>query len=271
MSEQLCDRKGLILAVNAGSSSLKISLYRNTSDVSSTEISSDPVELVLVSNITDISAPPALFSLSTRNHDVGSEIKKEPIDSIHDHTSAFVYFLDTLQEKAGIDRSQIVHVCHRVVHGGDFYEPVVITNESYHHIERLSDLAPLYVTSGAIFLRRLTYISRRHNGAALSVIQACIDALSNANSIAYFDTSFHRAIPAHIASYAIDQTIAKQRGLKKYGFHGLSCEWLVIVNPRNIINGLKSILPSSDAYILRTVSAYMKKVSIIHIHCIRTC
>jgi acetate kinase len=65
----------------------------------------------------------------------------------------------------------------------------------------------------------------RHNGSALSVIKACFEALPNANSIAYFDTAFHRSIPPHIASYAIDQDVAKKRGLKKYGFHGLSCKW----------------------------------------------
>lgn len=66
--------------------------------------------------------------------------------------------------------------------------------------------------------------ARRHNGSALSVIKACIEALPNANSIAYFDTAFHRSIPAHIASYAIAQDVASKRGLKKYGFHGLSCK-----------------------------------------------
>ena len=55
------------------------------------------------------------------------------------------------------------------------------------------------------------------------MIKACIDALPNASSIAYFDTSFHRTIPEHITMYAIRQDIAKRRGLKKYGFHGLSC------------------------------------------------
>ena len=58
-------------------------------------------------------------------------------------------------------------------------------------------------------------------------MKACIDALPSSQSIAYFDTSFHRSIPPHIANYAIDQTIAKKRGLKKYGFHGLSCTCIV--------------------------------------------
>ena len=70
-------------------------------------------------------------------------------------------------------------------------------------------------------------IIRRHNGAALSVIEACITHLPHANSIAFFDTAFHRPIPAHISSCAIDQTIAQRKGLKKYGFHGLSCTVLL--------------------------------------------
>ena len=69
--------------------------------------------------------------------------KKQNVETIHDHTTAFAYFLDYLKQEANIDRSQIVHICHRVVHGGDYFEPVVITTESFHHIERLSDLAPL--------------------------------------------------------------------------------------------------------------------------------
>ncbi|KAI0091342.1 acetate and butyrate kinase [Irpex rosettiformis] len=213
------NRKGLILAVNAGSSSLKISLYRNIENgTSHSQITSEPVELLLVSNITNISAPPASFSFTLGAHHTGHQVKKEPVDSIRDHTSAFAHFLDYLKDEAKIDRSEIVHVCHRVVHGGDYFEPVVITSESYDHIERLSDLAPL------------------HNGAALSVIKTCIEILPSATSIAYFDTSFHRSMPPYIASYAIDQTIAKKRGLKKYGFHGLSY-----------------------AYILRAVAAYLKR------------
>ncbi|KAI0696786.1 acetate and butyrate kinase [Cytidiella melzeri] len=216
MSNKPCDRNGLILAVNAGSSSLKISLFRNADDASSA--SSEPVELLLESNISNISSPPAYFSFSLSAHSSGREVHKEPVDSVHDHTSAFTHFLNYLQDQASIDRSQIAHICHRVVHGGDCFEPINITKDNYHYIEQLTDLAPL------------------HNGAALSVIKACSDALPNASSIAYFDTSFHRTIPAHIASYAIDQKIAKKRGLKKYGFHGLSY-----------------------AYILRAVSAYLKK------------
>ncbi|KAH9945235.1 acetate and butyrate kinase [Epithele typhae] len=202
MAETPASRLGLILAANAGSSSLKISLFRRRPAPSGSPL--DAVELLLTSTITNISAPPALFSFSPASYGEGREAKKEPARDIKDHASAFAHFLDYLKREASTDRDQIVHICHRVVHGGDCFKPVVITDESYHHIERLSDLAPL------------------HNGGALSVMKACLAALPAANSIAYFDTSFHATIPAHVSMYMINQDIAEKRGLRKYGFHGLS-------------------------------------------------
>ncbi|EEB99361.1 hypothetical protein MPER_00973, partial [Moniliophthora perniciosa FA553] len=114
-----------------------------------------------------------------------------------------------LRKEASIDANDVVHICHRIVHGGDYHDPVVINNETYHHIEKLSDLAPL------------------HNGSALAVVKSCVNDLPDANSIAFFDTAFHRSIPPHIASYPIDQATAKKRGLKKYGFHGLSYGYIL--------------------------------------------
>lgn len=146
MTGKAASRNSLILSVNAGSSSLKISLYRFVSSYTGMQTSAgtaEPVELLLVSNITNISAPPASFSFSLAAHESGREAKKEPVASIHGHASAFAHFLNYLKREASIDKSQIANVCHRVVHGGDYFEPVVITNESYEHIERLSDLAPL--------------------------------------------------------------------------------------------------------------------------------
>ena len=76
--------------------------------------------------------------------------------------------------------------------------------------------------------RELTIARDRHNGGALSVMKACISALPNANSIAYFDTSFHSTMAPCVSMYMIRQDIAKKRGLKKYGFHGLSCKNILI-------------------------------------------
>lgn len=142
MPEHRVPKDGLILAVNAGSSSLKISLFRRT-NTRAAQSSLDVVELLVMSSITGISSPPASFSFQLASHKQGREAKKQSLDGIEDHTSAFYYFLDHLQNESKIRRESIVHVCHRVVHGGDFYEPVIIDSESFRHIEDLSDLAPL--------------------------------------------------------------------------------------------------------------------------------
>ncbi|KAF7985627.1 hypothetical protein HWV62_2127 [Athelia sp. TMB] len=202
------EKKGHILSVNSGSSSLKISLYRL-----SQQSNGEPIELLITSSISNISSPPAKFTFEP----VSGKSQEGEVDSIKDHTSAFAHFLDSLKKEASINRDDIAHVCHRVVHGGDYTGPVIISEDSFRHIEELTDLAPL------------------HNGAALSVIKACIEALPKSNSIAYFDSAFHRSIPRHISTYAIDYKVAEQKGLKKYGFH--------------------------DAFILRSVAAYLQKPS----------
>ncbi|KAG9315294.1 Acetokinase family-domain-containing protein [Chiua virens] len=203
----------LILAVNAGSSSLKISLYKWTLE------DSTPC-LLLTSTISSISSPPAKVTFKHAGLSTGQAPASDPPEpSIRDHESAFSYFLDRLKEDgASIDRQQIKHVCHRVVHGGDYTEPTVISEQSFHHIETLSDLAPL------------------HNGAALSVIAACLKVLPHAVSIAFFDTAFHKDLPPHVSTYAIDQKIARERGLRKYGFHGLSCKYIHHERQRSELN-----------------------------------
>jgi acetate kinase len=137
-------KHGLILSVNAGSSSLKISLFRLSNQSRSTRGDHEPITLLLTSSISNLSSPPAKFSFDCPS--LGDKgVKEEDVSSINDHASAFAHFLDCLKGEASIDRDEIVRVCHRVVHGGDHTEPVIISNESYHHIEKLSDLAPLYV------------------------------------------------------------------------------------------------------------------------------
>ncbi|KAI5994314.1 Acetokinase family-domain-containing protein [Pisolithus marmoratus] len=206
----------LILAVNAGSSSLKISLFQR-------QANDQLPRLILTSSTSSISSPPAKFSfkvVDVPGSELTSSGHKESAEAdIRDHESAFGHFIDKLaryaedlkqatqaagEDRLNLDLDQIRNVCHRVVHGGEYAEPVVITEETYHHIERLSDLAPL------------------HNGAALRVIHAAISILPNSRSIAFFDTAFHKHLPAHVVAYAIDQNVARKRGLRKYGFHGLS-------------------------------------------------
>jgi acetate kinase len=119
----------LILSANAGSSSLKLSLYSVVGH-------HNGVNLVLTSTISSISSSPAKFSF-------GDDVTNDPVDGIQDHASAFAHFLEKLRSLASIDSTRIRFICHRVVHGGDYTQPVEITELAYHHIEKLSGLAPL--------------------------------------------------------------------------------------------------------------------------------
>lgn len=141
----LSPEKDLVLSVNAGSSSLKISLYSVSShrEEDHDYASPEPVTLLLTSAISSITAPPATFSFQLVSPADAESLKNVPVESITDHASAFSYFLETLRTKTQIDKKRVMYICHRVVHGGDYTEPVQITQESYDHIEKLSDLAPL--------------------------------------------------------------------------------------------------------------------------------
>lgn len=143
------EERNLILAVNAGSSSLKISVFRPTGErIRDGDLSTEPVSLLLTASIENLSAPPARFSFKSASREVDAPaVKNAEAADVTDHASAFEHFLHHLQAATRFDRTHIAHVCHRVVHGGRYPGPVLISSESMHHIERLSDLAPLYAPS----------------------------------------------------------------------------------------------------------------------------
>jgi acetate kinase len=193
----------LILSINAGSSSVKISVYKSPSDNSN-------IPIQLAEAVAEgLTAPPAKLKY-TRGDEKTEEKELEGIKSQED---AFRYILDHLTNDKGLselkDKNDIRFTCHRVVHGGDYPKSQVIDKETYHYIEELSDLAPL------------------HNAPALTIVRAVADILPKAKNIAYFDSSFHNTIPDYISTYPIDQSIAKKNKLRKYGFHGISYNFIV--------------------------------------------
>lgn len=110
---------------------------------------------------------------------------------------------------AGISLDDIAAVGHRVVHGGDkFSHPVLIDKKVIGDIENLVSLAPL------------------HNPAHLAGITGLLDKLPEVPQIAVFDTAFHTTIPAFASTYAIPTDVASKYGIKKYGFHGTSHEYV---------------------------------------------
>jgi len=117
----------IILSVNAGSSSLKVSIYGPTVN--------GPKRIATVT-VSNIETKPEFESSQTSLSD-----KERDTSNINNHDSALAHVLNHLFRLVG--KEDITHVCHRVVHGGEYDDRVLITNETLHHLDNLSDLAPL--------------------------------------------------------------------------------------------------------------------------------
>ena len=188
----------IVLSTNAGSTSVKISVY-------TAEQNGNPQQLA-DAQVSGLTAPPATLTYSRSGRTIYKD--KEAGQNVTSQDDAFKLILETLvgdEHLKEIGSSGDISIaCHRVVHGGDYDESKVITSDTYHHIEKLSDLAPL------------------HNGAALAIVSSCTKQLPAAVNVACFDSQFHATIPPHVHTYMIDQQVARQNGLRKYGFHGIS-------------------------------------------------
>ena len=100
-------------------------------------------------------------------------------------------------------------VGHRVVHGGPrFQAPVAVDDAVVAELEALTELAPL------------------HNAPALEALAEARAALPGVPHVAVFDTAFHATIPEAAATYAVPRHWREDWGIRRYGFHGLSVEWV---------------------------------------------
>ena len=127
----------IILSVNAGSSSVKISVY------SAEQSTSTPTQLA-EATVEGLTAPPAKLKYSRGDQ----KIKGKELPNISSQEDAFNYILAHLQHDSGLpelSKPEDIHfTCYRVVHGGDYPRAQIIDKETYYHIEVLSDLAPLH-------------------------------------------------------------------------------------------------------------------------------
>jgi acetate kinase len=100
-------------------------------------------------------------------------------------------------------------VGHRVVHGGDrFQAPTLIDARVEQAIDELTVLAPL------------------HNRPALREIRRAREALPDLPQVAVFDTAFHRTLPPAASTYAVPARWREEWGVRRYGFHGISVQWV---------------------------------------------
>jgi len=126
----------IILSINAGSSSLKTTLFQQQEGQKLRRLAS--------AEISAINQPPAnLKYVGTSGKKTNSEL-----ENVQDHKEAFDHVLNTFLSDSEITevktKDDIRYACHRVVQGGDFEEDQLITKETFAKIEALEDLAPLY-------------------------------------------------------------------------------------------------------------------------------
>lgn len=151
---------------------------------------------ILVINSGSSSIKYQLIDTETSN-----SLMQGTIERVTDHKLAFEQMLTELRKL----EQQPIAIAHRVVHGGErFSAPAIIDQEVEHAIEQLIPLAPL------------------HNPGNLAGIRAGKHAFPGTSQVAVFDTAFHQSMPSSSYTYAIDQDLAKNLGIRKYGFHGSS-------------------------------------------------
>src|SRR5215213_8890415 len=185
-----------LLTINTGSSSLKAALYRLWEDTTET-----PEIRAEASRIGGRGG-------SLRLADARGETLEECRDDFPDHIAALDALLSRLRDR-GLDQDDLAAAGHRIVHGGDRHrEP--------------QRVAPEVVAD----LRALVPIDPNHLPQAIAAIEAVGRAYPAAPQVVCFDTAFHRRMPRVARLYALPSRLSEE-GIIRYGFHGLSYEYVM--------------------------------------------
>ncbi|NJD30558.1 MAG: acetate/propionate family kinase [Gammaproteobacteria bacterium] len=195
------DREAIVV-LNAGSSSVKFCTFIRSGTL---------LERGVRGQVSGLGTRP---QLSARRGEALIEdrvLQEGPLS----HRDALDLLVRFLQRE--LDGARILGVGHRVVHGGlEFMAPTVVDAATLERLERYVPLAPLH---------------QPHNLAAIRLL---LERLPGVPEVACFDTAFHRTIPEVAQLFALPQRFAAA-GVRRYGFHGLSYEYVA------------SVLPSLDA------------------------
>ncbi|MFX3618074.1 MAG: acetate/propionate family kinase [Sporolactobacillus sp.] len=185
----------LVLAINAGSSSLKFQLLDMPQE-----------KLVTKGSFERIGLSDSTFTISVH----GEKVQKD--QSIPDHEVAVRQLLKQMTALNIIQSlNEIKGVGHRVVHGGEvFADSALVTDKVIEQIENLSDLAPL------------------HNPANLVGIKAFREVLPDVPEVVVFDTAFHQSMGEEAYLYSLPYEYYKDYAVRKYGFHGTSHKYVTM-------------------------------------------
>lgn len=191
-----------ILVLNAGSSSIKFSVFG---------VRAATLELAVRGQIERLFTAPHFIAKDDTGRVVGEHAWGDGVALGHeraiDHLASFL--------RGGLAGFELIGVGHRVVHGGlDFREPVRIDADAVGRLARLVPLAPLH---------------QPHNLAPIRLLLERSPALAQ---VACFDTSFHRTNPPIAQRFAIPAEL-HDAGVQRYGFHGLSYEYIARTLPEH--------------------------------------
>jgi acetate kinase len=182
-----------ILTIKSGSSSVKFALFQMDKD--ETRVFSGDLE--------GIETDRGRFTVRTQNGDM-------PVDEyipLPDHRTALQTLLTWIEETHTDNR--LAAVGHRVVHGGtEFIQPQLVTPELLTRLGGIISLAP------------------DHLPHEIKAIQAVSQDFPTVRQVACFDTAFHRSLPHQARTFALPRHFERE-GIRRYGFHGLSCEYIL--------------------------------------------
>jgi acetate kinase len=189
-----------IVVLNAGSSSVKFSVYFRRAG---------QLELRLRGQIEALSSAPHFIAKDAAGAAVSE--KSWPEGTKLGHDGALAHLFAFLRERA--DGVKLVGVGHRVVHGGMAYtQPVRVDARLLAALDRFVPLAPLH---------------QPHN---LAAIRAVMQRAPEVPQVACFDTAFHRTNPEIAQMFALPYEL-HETGVRRYGFHGLSYEYIASALP----------------------------------------
>ncbi|MBU1329484.1 MAG: acetate kinase [Gammaproteobacteria bacterium] len=174
-----------ILVINCGSSSIKFAL-----------VAAQPGPFILSGLAERLGSPTAVLHWQQDG--------QQHSEALHggDHRAALAALLPRVQAASA---GSLLGIGHRVVHGGEhFTQACRLDAEVIASIRAIAPLAPL------------------HNPASLQGIEAALAVYPQLPQVAVFDTAFHQTLPEHAYRYALPESLYREHGVRRYGFHGTS-------------------------------------------------
>jgi acetate kinase len=191
-----------ILVVNSGSSSIKFSIFDVKAADANTSAQTSAPRSLLEGQVSDIGEEESALTIHSTGAGKSSE-SRVGICSVQDAIA------EVLEVVSGSGMPKFEAVGYRVVHPGPkLREHVRITPEVLEDLEAASEFAPL------------------HDPEAVQIIRAFMERFPKLPHYACFDTVFHQTMPVEATTYPLPPEYA-ERGVRRYGFHGLSCESIV--------------------------------------------